>query len=163
MSIREEIETALKPLLGEPVSNMWRAGFQIFEIGEQRPFKNRKGQDTTRADLSLHVSCDWYITRSGEPIVSSEDFGPGWGVRRDEKAFPFYEALGGPEFIIRSVRADSSGSVVIRMAGGYVLQIITDRRKDELDPDADTAQWRFLPKDETVHHFVVETDGIERY
>jgi hypothetical protein len=163
MSIREEVETALNPLIGEPMSDMRRAvGRQMFEIGEQRPCKNHKGQDITRADTTLVVSCNWYITLNSDKIVSSYDFGP-YPERRDEKAIPFYKMLGGPDFIISSVRADNNGGVKIRMAGGYTLRIETEKKAECGDPDEDTEQWRLLPKDETRRHFVVGTDGIERY
>jgi hypothetical protein len=163
MSIREEIETTLKPFLGERLSGMWRAGFQIFEIGEQRPCKNRKGEDITLADMNLHVSCNWYVTRNGVPIVSSEDFGPEWGERRDENAMPFYALLGEPDFIITSIQAKNNGGVVIQMAGGYTLQIVTEEEAEVYDPDEEAAEWRFLPKDENLHHLVVSSEGIERY
>ena len=163
MCMRDEIETALRPLMGEPLSHMRRAGFQMFEIGVQRPCKNRKGQDITLADMSLHVSCNWYITRNGDQIVSSEDFGPGWGVRRDEKAMPFYEMLGEEEFVVTSIHADNSGGVVIQLTRGYMLQIVTDHDEAVMDTDADTEQWRLLPKDRTRRDFVVTAEGIQRY
>jgi hypothetical protein len=162
LSIQQEIETALKPLIGEPLSDMRRAGFQMFEIGVQKPCKNRKGQDITRADMALHVSCDWYITRKSDQILSSEDFGPEWGERRDEKAEPFYQGLGAPDYIITSISADDSGGVVIQMAGGYTLQIICTSDSEVRNLDGGPEQWRFLPKDESAPHFVVTAEGIER-
>lgn len=42
---------AMSPILGEPLSDMWRYGeFQRFEFGAQKPFLNKKGQEVAKAD-----------------------------------------------------------------------------------------------------------------
>ncbi len=162
MSVKQETETVLKPLIGQPISDMWRMYFQAFEIGVQKPCKNRKGQDITRADLSLHVACNWDITCNNEPIVGSQDFGP-WPERHDEHAKPFYNILGKPELTIKCIRADNSGSLWLQTTCGYTLHIATDPPDTPQDPDNDSEQWRFLPENQDEHHFVITASGIQRY
>lgn len=159
MTVREEIETVLKPLLGERLSDMWRAaGMQLFEIGVQRPFKNRKGKDVTRADWSLDVSCCWSISGPDGEIVSSDDFGPEQ-ARRDDKAMPFYNLLGDPTLAITALRANDEGGIRIQMAGACVLEIWPCWE----DAEPEDEHWRLLFKDENRRHFVVTAAGIQRY
>jgi hypothetical protein len=159
MTVRDETEIVLRPLIGQRLSDMWRAaGMQLFEIGVQRPFKNRKGKDVTKADWSFHVDCCWSITGQEGEIVSSDDFGPD-ATRRDENAKPFYRMLGDPALTITSIRADNEGGVRIQMSGAYVLDIWPCWE----DAEPDDEYWRFLPKDENRGHFVMTASGIQRY
>lgn len=159
MSIREEIEIVLRPLLGERLSDMWRAaGMQLFEIGVQRPCKNHKGQDITRADMRLHISCCWDIQGPEGKIVSSDDFGPD-NTRRDEAAKPFYDMLGDPVLTINAIQADDRGGITLRMSGSHTLCV----RPDWANDYSDWEQWRFLPKNKNMRHFVIKAGGIERY
>jgi len=161
MSLREETETRLRPLLGRPLSDMWRAaGMQVLEFGEQRPAKNRRGQEITRADRSLHVSCCWLIEGPNGEIVSSDDFGP-QGARRDERAHPFYEMLGDPILAVRSIASDEVGGIKLGMSEGFGLTVRPCW--DGPFGDDDTEQWRYLPADEEERHFVIRRDGVERY
>jgi hypothetical protein len=153
--MKVEIEKTLHPLIGEPLSDMWRyAGHQKFEFGIQRPCKNRKGEHITIADWGFVVAGDWRITGPEGYIVSSDDFGPK-GSRRDEKAYPFYEMLGTAPPIVESIEAEEDGSVRFCMTGGYTLDVLPDR-----EPEAE--QWRFMPKDGRKRQFVITSEGIER-
>lgn len=153
--MKAEIEQALHPLLGEPLSNMWRyAGCQKFEFGVQRPHKNRKGQTVTWADWGLVVTCAWCIRGPEGVIVSSDDFGPGRS-RRDEKAYPFYDMLHDDPPIVETIVAGEDGTVHIQMTRGYTLDV-----RPKGGPD--TEEWRFMPPDQRRRHFVITSEGIER-
>jgi Ankyrin repeats (3 copies) len=163
MSIQQETETVLKPLLGQPISDMWRAGFQVFEIGVQKPCKNRKGQDITRADRSLHVFCDWKVVFNNSIVFGSHDLRPWPDEHNDAHANPFYNILGEPELTIMAIRADNRGNLWFQTTGGYTLHIETDPQDTIWEPDDDTEQWRYLPADRDAHHFVITARGIQRY
>jgi len=150
------IEAALSPLIGEPLSDIWRyAGCQKFEFGIQRPTTNHEGEEITLADWGLVVSCDWRVTGPEGHVVSSGDFGFG-GSRRDEQAHPFYDRIHADSPVVESVGADDDGKLSIRMSRGYLLQV---------DPvtgiDPEDEQWRFTPKDEEARHVVLWGDGID--
>jgi hypothetical protein len=166
MTLQEEVETTLQPLLGQPLSDMWRAaGMQIFEIGVQRPCKNRRGQEITRADWSLHVSCCWYIMGPKGDIVSSSDFGPD-GSRRDEQAKPFYGMLGDPALTIITLQSDGYGGINLGMSGGYNLAIWPpwENEADREGQETDEEQWRLLSRHSNMRHFVILAHGkIQRY
>ena len=121
MTMKEELERALQPLIGEPLSDMSRfAGMQMFEFGIQRPCKNRKGQDITLADQRLHVSCYWCVSSSEGTIISCEDFDPN-GSRRDARAYPFYNMLESNPPIVEVLEADEAGTLRLYLSGGYSL------------------------------------------
>ena len=104
--MKEEIERALQPLIGEPLSDMRRfVGIQAFEFGIQRPCKNRKGQDITRGTWRLHAGCYWRITGPDGNILSAEDFGPG-GSRRDQMAKPFYAQVAAAVLTVAAIESD---------------------------------------------------------
>ena len=165
MDMKEEIERRLYPLVGEPLSDMFRfAGIQVLEFGVQRPCKNRKVEDVTRADQSLHVSCHWRIAGPDGTVVTSDDFGQG-GSRCDEKAYPFYDMLGEAPPAVEAIEADELGNVVMRLANGYMLEIRLDTETEASGSDMDLTddeQWRYLPRDEGEDHFVITSRGIER-
>lgn len=154
--MKQEIEAALQPLIGQPLSDMWRyAGCQKFEFGVQRPAKNRKGQDVKRADWGLVVSCDWRVMGPEGHVVSSDDFGPGRS-RRDEQAKPFYELIHTDPPVVEGIEANTGGALRIRMSQGYTLDV-----QPETDSGSDDEQRRFLPRDPQQKYFVLWGDGIE--
>lgn len=153
--MKEEIERVLLPLIGLPLTDMWRyVGHQKFEFGVQRACKNHKGQDITRADWGFVVAGSWRITGRMGIIVSSDDFGPD-NSRRDVDAYPFYEMPEEAPPIVEAIEASDDGAVCFRMTGEYTLEAWSDG-----EPDAE--QWRFMPKDRTRKHFVLTTEGIQR-
>lgn len=154
--MKSVIEAALSPLIGEPLSDMWRyAGCQKFEFGIQRPRTNHEGEEITFADWGLVVSCSWRVIGPEGNVISSDEFGPG-GSRRDERARPFYALLGTDSPAVESVVADDGGKLCIRMSGGYLLEV-----EPVSDMDPDDEQWRFMPKDEEARHIVLWGEGID--
>ncbi|MGV3724288.1 MAG: hypothetical protein ACO1SX_25620 [Actinomycetota bacterium] len=134
-----KIEAALRPLTGEPLTDMWRyAGCQKFEFGVQRPARNSKGVEITRADYGLVVSCEWRIDGRQGRVVSSEDFGPGEN-RRDAQAGWFYGLIRTDPPVIGSIRAGADGALSLRMTQGLTLEVIPTA---EIEPDDE--QWRFM-------------------
>ncbi|MES2459420.1 MAG: hypothetical protein V4671_02465 [Armatimonadota bacterium] len=158
--MKDKILQTLRPLIGEPLTDMMRfAGIQVFEFGVQRPRKNRKGEDITRADQRLHVSCSWEIAGADGFVLSREDFGPE-GVRQDEKAHPFYESLQTDDApVVEAIEADDAGVLRLQLSQGYMLQI----QPDEMEEEPDEEQWRFLPKDRNQRHLVLTLQGIGQY
>lgn len=160
-AMKEEIERVLQPLLGEPLSDLWRIGdLQIVEFGVQRPFTNHRGKETTSADQRLHISCDcyWSIQGPSGTIVSSEDFDSN-GNCRDTRAYPFYEVLASHPLTVERIVADEIGSACFYLSDGYSLTLQSNRCSSNLEEDKE--QWRFLPKDEENSHLVVNQKGID--
>lgn len=140
-SLKRRIEETLKPIIGEPLSDMWRyAGFQVFEFGIQRPAVNRKGQPITRSDWALGACCTWSICGTEGRVLSSEDFGPD-GERHDEAAAPFYQLVDDSSLIVRAIEVGERAQVRFVLSQGFALDIVLDSD----DPQED--QWHFHQRD----------------
>lgn len=125
MPMKYAIEAALRPLLGEPLSDMWRyEGLQKFEFGVQWPAKNRNGEHITRADWGIVVACFWQINGPDGYILSYNDFGPG-DRRNDKPAQSFYDLLHISPRIVESITASNDGSVEFFLSDGYSLFLLT--------------------------------------
>jgi hypothetical protein len=133
---------------------MWRyAGCQKFEFGEQRPFINRKGEQTSEADWGLVVSSDWRIIGPDGFELSSEHFGE---QRTDDHASSFYESLAdGP--VVVSIEVENNGELFFQMDRGYSLRVMHSP-----EAEADEDQWRLMPPGDDSPHLVLTKIGIER-
>lgn len=135
---------------------MWRyAGCQKFEFGEQKPGKNREGEDTTRADWGLVANCHWRIEGPEGFALSWEHFGS-TPERRDGHADPFYERLETRPLIVEAVEVRSDGALRFRLSDGFSLAV------DLGPPDGDSVErWRFMPPNgDPRGHLVLEEDDI---
>jgi len=154
--MKMQAEAALRPLIGEPLTDMWRyAGCQKSEFGVQRPAKNRQGEEITLAELGLVVSCDWRILGPEGCVVSSDDFGHGES-RRDTHAHPFYELIHRAPPVVEEIKADDEGGLRIEMSAGYSLEVVPS-----LGIEPEDEQWRFIPGDKEQGHLVLWGDGLE--
>jgi len=71
--LAERITAALQVLVGEPISNCWRAAnMQIFEFGPARKVLNRRGEEVEESDWKLHVQCRWRMV-DGRRILFGRD------------------------------------------------------------------------------------------
>lgn len=131
---RAASEDALRwQLIDQPLTSMWRiAGMQILEFGIQKPFINAKGEETTKADGSFHVSCEWGIFGPDFRLTSNH-FGE---VRTDEFALDFYGRVSNNPLIVLNLNLDLLGNLDILLTDGFRICFVPD------DDDGD--QWRFL-------------------
>lgn len=160
MGLTEEevggVREALSAIVGQPLSDMWRyAGCQKFEFGEQRPFVNRKGEESTQADHGLVVSCDWSIEGPDGFRLGSEHFGRTPDLW-DEHAKPFYESLDDAPPVVESVDVQESGGLRIGMTRGYSLAVDPDPPEEDHIED-----WRFMPREgDPRGHLALRWDGL---
>ena len=156
-----EIQETLACLRNEPLSDMWRyAGRQKFEFGVQRPFRNRKGVVTTRADRGLVVSCDWRLWAYEELILSASDFGPGT-ARRDGDGEGFYDELGVFPPLVEQIEVLEQGGIRLVLSRGYILEIIPNGGGEYREGFLEGEQWRFMPKEEAADQVVLTDAGME--
>jgi len=156
--VKDEIKRELSPLLGKPLTFMFRAaGIQAFEFGQQRPAVNRKGEAVSKGDWRINARCDWSIRGPAGVIVSSADFGPG-RERRDDSAAWFYEGLSRAEWRAVSLGACDDGQLAIELSGGFHVEFWFDPNNG--DPNGE--QWRFFREVREGTHPVVGLAGLER-
>jgi hypothetical protein len=154
-SIAFLIEAALRPLLGEPLTDMWRyADCQRFEFGPQRPAKNRRGEDITLSDKALVVGCAWRIPGPSGEVLSSADFRSD-GTRRDEQAHEFYGFLRADPLLVEAVAASEVGALALQQSRGYELCVEADL------PAEEDEQWRLMLGEGPTSHVTLYGRRIE--
>jgi len=158
----------LKVLLDLPLSGMWRAVFQIFEFGEQKPALNRNGEEITRADYSLDVSCAWRIRKNCYIVISDVDH---WTKRRFyrrktpprdprqrtrwRRAQEFFEAVENQKLNARRIRLHGLAELSISLTLGYTLDVFLN---DSVEG------WRLLYPDKRQLVFYPQPqNGLEVY
>lgn len=152
---RRATRETLSVLVGLPLSDMWRyMGCQKFEFGEQKPYLNRKGEETTWADWGLVANCDWRILGPGGFALTWEHFGP-TPQRRDDHAGDFYDSLETDPPVVESVGVEEDGGLRFAMTGGYRLTL--DPRPCDEDHSED---WRFMPPDGPRGHLVLGDEEL---
>jgi hypothetical protein len=172
--VKQAIETALKPLIGLPLSIAREAAdMRIFHFGSIRPHRSGKG---TVGSHALHIQCTWrLVDRDGIITGYSDRF-----YCPDPDVEPNPENLRSGNFqkilierfmgdfdhvtrshvdlkgrhVVASVQADRYGSVDIAFNDGFRLQLFPD--------GSSTEDWRFFatePADQD--HFVVVGGTVE--
>ena len=135
------IEAILAPIVGEPLTDMWKAGGQYFEFGKQLPFTNRCGRAATRSALRLKAVApggSWIVTRSSELVVGSDDCvlrrrffdrktPPRDPARRHRwrVAHDFFKRVSKGDLQVLSLKAEDTGSLRIELEDGYALSIFS--------------------------------------
>jgi hypothetical protein len=156
LSREQQIEQALTPLIGLPLSDMHRVsslGLQMFEFGQQRLAVNRRGQPITLADWSLHVFCDWRVTGPMGPVFGHNDYLGGAEPVLTDTAQVFFSAVRAASLAVLSLEAGDTGRVRFTLNGDYTLELTPLPNQQEY--------WRLLPPGEDAAHFVIGAEGIE--
>jgi len=136
-----EIEAALAPLVGMRVWDAARAvDLDMFQLGERRlvtsKFGPRKGETREVGTYALHVQCAWRICGAHGIVVSEAE--------PIERIAAWLEPQ---TCVVERVTGDAAGGFSLALAGGFSLDVIPDRRRDE--------QWRLVH----VSGHVVFVDG----
>jgi len=135
---RQEAETAMTALIGQPLTDMWRyMGFQRLEFGEQKPAKNRKGEDITRSDWGLVLGGYWQIASADGFTLSDAHFGPD-KERRDDHADGLYNRLSENPLQVLSIELALNGNLRVELTDRFTLSANTVDFSDWLNE-----YWRF--------------------
>jgi hypothetical protein len=138
------VRELLQPLVGEPLTGMWRAVGQVFEFGEQRAATNRRGEPITRGDFQLKfIAADWRVVQSGRIILGSSDLDteeqfyeaetPPEGAHSEEAwrlARAYFDAVETAEFVVQSADVSEFGEVTVRLSPDVVIQSFASSAQD---------------------------------
>jgi hypothetical protein len=171
-ALKVAIERALQPLLGLPLSDMWRIsrfGLQRVEFGEQRASQNRRGEAVAYGSCFLHVACAWRIVTAGAIVIGADDY----NGRQRHEPFPsrldpdnseldafaqrtsaFFDSLHNNPPVVEAIEADPIGSVRFFLSEAGRLEILPLESGPE-------EHWRLLYRDKRKRQFVVTGQGIE--
>ena len=74
IALADRITTELLVLIGEPISDVWRAAnMQVFGFGELRQIVNRYGEEVEVTDINLHVQCRWRLVDDRRILFGRDD------------------------------------------------------------------------------------------
>jgi len=176
MNLRAEIEAALQPLVGEPLSGVsWMPPYERltggtptgrepfgrmrFEFGVPRLTRNQKGEEIRRADWALVVSCWWDIENGdGYPLLSTIDFAPERDPRFNRTrlfygmAQDLYNPMRGMRVAVRK-----TGAVDFKLSQDVELAIFAT----EGAAGTERELWRLITRDQGVADFVVRADDFD--
>ena len=136
---KELVELALSPLVGLPFTGFYKPLFAIFEFGDQRPDKNRNGEDVTFADWNIAFSCSWQVTKADMVVLGSNDMP--WSGKRKRRFFQrttpppdpwkrirwqlaneFFDVADKGNLHVVSVSSGSAGAVSIQLTDEYAIR-----------------------------------------
>ncbi len=153
-SVRIKIEAALTPLIGEPLTDMWRyIGFQKFEFGLQKPFMNRKGIEVSKADHGLVTNGEWKLTDPEGKSISRQDFESSH-VPPNPAVLAFLENLLDRAPKVTEITTGPRSYVKVFMTEGFSLEL-------SFLSSARGCEWRYISPDRSSDHFVVMRSGIK--
>jgi len=168
-NLAKAITAELSRLIGEPISDCWRAvNMQIFEFGPRRHMTNRKGEAIEASDIRLHIQCRWRfvasnrilfgrddLNYSADPSIPDDEFD--WDKHAsalDVKQRTWFSQHHDEPPKVVSVKGDNFGGFRIELAGGVALECLPcDSQHGE--------HWRLLGHREDGSHFVINGDGVE--
>jgi hypothetical protein len=153
--MRNAILSKLSQLKGEPLSDLWRAGCQILEFGAQRPAKNKKGEDITKSDFSIHVEGSWYIKNSNGVILDDKD--TKGKAERMADVDDFFSRVAAESLKIIGIDATDFGGVKFELAEGYTL--VLERHPEDSEDDE---IWRLIER-MPRKHFVATGKSFEEH
>lgn len=134
-------------IIGLPLTDMWRAGLQVFEFGEQVEGLSRKGEVYYASQKRIHVICPWRIIKENTLILGSGDY-----LEQESKISEthdystFFEELEAGRLIVRDINYHEFNDLEIIFDNNYKLQLflVGARLSD---------YWRFI--NSTAEHDIV--------
>ncbi len=171
IGLKEQIEQAMKPIMGMPLSQACRAlNMEMFSFGGLRESVTPLGKTGLVGEYALHIQCPWRVVGPEGIVVASgdrnypEDENSDWQdfdsdgpslceARIDEWLQPHKDL----PLTVESVTADRLGGFRLELSQGYMLEVFpTDSLRGEY-----SEHWRlFRPSCE--NHFVVTGHGVEK-
>lgn len=152
-------------MIGLELSDMWRAGFQIFEFGPQVPFINRKGEESLKAEHCFHVSGDWFIRGPDEFTLRASHF---HGDRSDGFAKAFYARMDSSPIRIELVKVELDGGLRFACTDGFQIAFLNQpaeaphQSSGESEGEDGFERWRYLPPEDDLRgHLVLDSNGLK--
>ncbi len=132
----QHLHDLLQPIVGEPLSDIYRSVGQVFEFGEQRPDTNKRGEAITRGDFTLKlIAADWRIVQAGRVILGSSDRTNNESFFHDDEPsdLPFgaeawrlgREFLGSVEeanLVVEAIEVGPFADVAIQLSNGFKME-----------------------------------------
>jgi hypothetical protein len=167
--MKDQIETNLRVLIGQPLVSVTRAAnMQMFGFGKW--VDAIEGEARKVGEYALHLQCVWRVVSSNRIIVAQRDMYYPLGDPETEPEHWMWDRQGANRcdertkrlitqytncpLIVESIVADEIGGLSLLFSEGIKLEVFPD---DSL-PDE---YWRFFKPGTEENHFVVSGEGVE--
>jgi hypothetical protein len=175
LSIRQQVESVIAPLVGKPLWDAGRAADLLWlAFGPRQTIKDFRGKPREVGEYALHVQCAWRFVQGEKVVAGNRDlyYPRGYRDQRDEfpKGFDWdvqganrcdemlaeLFAGGARQFVVQRVEARHAGELALLLEDGITLQIFpNDSLVDE--------HWRLFRPGSDEPHSVFTGQGFEHH
>jgi len=175
LSIRQQIESVIAPLVGIPLWDAGRAADLMWlALGQRKTIQDFRGKPREVGEYALHVQCAWRFVQGEKILVGNCDLyyprgysdpkqeipkGFDWdvqGANRCDEVLATLFAGGAKQFVVQRVEARQAGELALLLEGGITLQIFPN---DSLDGE----HWRLFRPGSDEPHWVFTGNGLEHH
>ena len=175
LSIRQEIESVMSPLMGLPLWDAGRAADLLWlAFGQRRTIPDFQGKPKEVGEYALHVQCAWRFVQGEKVLVGNRDlYYPrgyrdakeeipkefNWdvqGANRCDEMLAVLFAGGANQFVVERIEAGQAGEFALLLESGFTLQIFPN---DSLEGE----HWRLFKPGSDERHTSYTGLGLERH
>jgi hypothetical protein len=159
---------ALGELDGRPFTAIGRAATLVWlTFGDEVPWVNFRGEQTTRPELALHLQCRWRLVRGAAVVIEEGDLyvpgahaGSGFAAGGEIGTSRFDDRV---EAVSRLVTAEAPAVDEVCLGDEFDLRLtLSSGMSLEVFPAGRSRweDWRFLSSAEGRPHYVVENSSV---
>lgn len=175
LSIQQQIESVITPLVGIPLWDAGRAADLLWlALGQRQTIQDFRGKPREVGAYALHVQCAWRFVQDEKVVVGNRDLyyprgytdpkqeiprGFNWdvqGANRCDEVLAELFAGGAKQYVVLRVEAGHAGELALLLEGGLTLQIFPN---DSLVGE----HWRLFRPGTDAPHWVYTGNGLERH
>jgi hypothetical protein len=175
LSIRQQVENVMAPLVGIPLWDAGRAADLMWlALGQRQTIPDFQGKPREVGAYALHVQCAWRFVQGGKVVAGNRDLyyprgyrdqreeipkGFDWdvqGANRCDEMLATLFADGARQFVVQRVEVGQAGELALLLEGGLTLQIFPN---DSLEGE----HWRLFRPGSDAPHSVFTGKGLERH
>lgn len=175
LSIRQQVESVMAPLVGVPLWGAGRAADLLWlALGQRQTIQDFRGEPREVGEYALHLQCAWRFVQGEKVVVGNRDlyYPRGYtdpkediprefkwdvqGANRCDEVLAELFAGGAKQFVVQRVEAGHAGELALLLEGGLALQIFPN---DSLVGE----HWRLFRPGSDAQHSVFTGQGLERH
>lgn len=175
LSVRQEVESVMAPLVGIPLWDAGRAADLLWlAFGQRQTIPDFRGKPREVGEFALHVQCAWRFVQGEKVLAGNRDLyyprgytdakqeipsGFNWdvqGANRCDQVLAELFARRTKQFVVQRVKSGQAGELALLLEGGLTLQIFPN---DSLDGE----HWRLFKPGSDEPHSVFTGQGLERH
>jgi hypothetical protein len=175
LSIRQQVENVMAPLVGVPLWDAGRAADLMWlAFGQRQTIPDFQGKPREVGEYALHVQCAWRFVQGEKVLVGNRDlYYPrgyrdpkeeipkefNWdvqGANRCDEMLATLFAGGAKQFVVQRVEVGQAGKFALLLECDLTLQVFPN---DSLEGE----HWRLFRPGSDGPHSVFTGEGLERH